>query len=410
MNYLFVHQNFPGQYYHLIRHLLRDRGNRIVFISEPNQNRIAGVQRVFYQAQRTESEQTHPNARDWDLAARRAETVAKTAANLSRLGFKPDVIIGHHGWGELLDLPDVFPGVPILGYFEFFYETAGQDVGYDPEFPVPIERFPRIRAMNVVNHLALDLGQHGQTPTRWQLTRYPSWAQSRIRLMPEGAQLDVCKPDPDAASRPFELNGFAVSSKQRLVTFVARNLEPYRGFHVFMRALPRLLRERPDVRVVIVGGDEVSYGAKLASGTWRELMQKELAGKYDESRVLFPGQVPYEAYLRLLQRSDAHVYLTYPFVASWSLREALACGCQIVGSDVEPVREFIDPGSNGLITPGLDPEAVAEAVDGALVDRRRAKRLRAGARAYAEQHLDMQAHLDALNAYVAEITGRPKPG
>ncbi len=173
-----------------------------------------------------------------------------------------------------------------------------------------------------------------------------------------------------------------------------------------MRALPRLLRERADLRVVMVGGDEVSYGARLANGTWREFMHRELAGKYDESRVLFAGQVPYAAYLALLQRSDAHVYLTYPFVASWSLREALACGCQVVGADVEPVAEFITHGENGLLVPGLDPEAVAEAVLGALADRRRAKRLRAGARRYAETHLAMQAHLAAYDATIAEITGR----
>jgi glycosyltransferase involved in cell wall biosynthesis len=410
VNYLFVHQNFPGQYYHLIRQLLRERGHRVVFISEPNSNRMIGVQRVFYQAPKGENEHTHPNARDWEGAARRAELVAQTAANLKRLGFAPDVIIGHHGWGELLNLPDVFPGVPILGYFEFYYDTAGQDVGYDAEFPVPAERFPRIRAMNVVNHQALGLNQHGQTPTRWQLTRYPDWAQTRIRLMPEGARLDVCRPDPEAATRPFDLNGFAVSPRQRLVTFVARNLEPYRGFHVMMRALPRLLREHPEVRVIMVGGDEVSYGAKLSQGTWRELMQKELEGKYDATRVLFPGQIPYEAYVQLLQRSDAHVYLSYPFVASWSLREALACGCQIVAANVEPVAEFIVDGQRGLLVPGLDPEAVAEAVDGALSDRRRARRLRAGARQFAETHLDMQTHLDAYMARIAEITGRaPSP-
>jgi len=406
VNYLFVHQNFPGQYYHLIRSLLRKKSNRLVFISEPNTNRLAGVQRVFYQAPKAEPEQTHPNARDWDAAARRAELVAKTAANLKRLGFLPDVIIGHHGWGELLDLPDVFPGVPILGYFEFYYDPAGQDVGYDPEFPVPSDRFPRIRAMNVVNHQALGLRQHGQTPTRWQLTRYPDWAQTRIRLMPEGARLDLCRPEPEAATRPYELNGFAVSPKQKLVSFVCRNLEPYRGFHIMMRALPRLLRERPEVRVIMVGGDDVSYGAKLSHGTWRELMQKELAGKYDESRVLFPGQVPYDAYVALLQRSDVHVYLTYPFVASWSLREAMACGCHIVAADVEPVSEFIADGQNGVLVPGLDPEAVAGAVAGALADKRRSKRLRAGARRFAETHLDMQTHLDAYMACIAEITGR----
>ncbi len=405
VNYLFVHQNFPGQYFHIIQHLLRDKRNQLVFISEPNANRIEGVRRVFYQAPKGE-DSAHPHARDWDSAARRAELVAQTAANLKRLGFIPDVIIGHHGWGELLDLCDVWPGVPMLGYYEFYYETDGQDVGYDPEFPVSPDRFARIRAMNIVNLMALAQGQHGQTPTRWQHTRYPEWARPRISLLPEGARLDVCRPDPSAARAPFELGGFAVTPREKLVTFVCRNLEPYRGFHVMMRALPRLLRERTDARVILVGGDDVSYGARLASGTWREFMQRELAGKYDTSRVLFAGQIPYASYVRLLQRSDAHVYLSYPFVASWSLREALACGCQVVGADVEPVAEFITHGENGLLVPGLDPDAVAEATIGALADRRRARRLREAARRYAETHLQMPAHLAAYDAIVAEMTGR----
>ncbi len=407
MNYLFVHQNFPGQYYHLIRHVLRDPSAQVVFISQPNSNRVDRVRRVYYQAPKAENEAAHPNARDWETAARRAEAVARTAANLKRLGFTPDIIIGHHGWGELLDLVDIWPNVPILGYFEFYYATDGQDVGYDPEFPVGPERFSRIRAMNIINHMALALNQHGQTPTQWQFTRYPDWARGRIRVLPEGARLDVCKPDPNAAKREFALSGFKVSPKERLVTFVCRNLEPYRGFHTMMRALPRVLGERSDTRVILVGGDDVSYGARLSHGTWREYMLRELAGKFDESRVLFAGQIPYGDYISLLQRSDVHAYLSYPFVASWSLREALACGCQIVAADVEPVAEFVTDDVNGTLVPGLDHERVAEALLQALEDRRRAARLRKAARAYAEATLDMQVHLSATEAYVREIAGMP---
>lgn len=409
MNYLFVHQNFPGQYYHLIRHLMRDPSAQIVFISQPNQNKIEGVRRVYYQAPKVNNEAAHPNARDWDTAARRAESVAKTAMNLKRLGFIPDIIVGHHGWGELLDLVDVWPGVPILGYFEFYYAPDGQDVGYDPEFPVGPERYARIRAMNIVNHMAVALHQHGQTPTHWQYTRYPEWARARIRILPEGARLDTCKPDQEAAKRDFELNGFKVSPNERLVTFVCRNLEPYRGFHTMMRALPRLLGERPDARVVMVGGDDVSYGARLSHGTWREYMLRELAGKFDESRVLFAGQVPYDKYVSLLQRSDVHTYLTYPFVASWSLREALACGCQIVGADVESVSEFITHDVNGTLVPGLDHERVAEALIEGLTDHRRAARLRKAARAYAEANLDMRVQLAGMSAAMHEIAGRDPP-
>lgn len=403
MNVLFVHQNFPGQYLHLVRHLVRDPDNKVVFVSETNANRIEGVHRAYYQPPKPDQESVHPMARDWDLASRRAELVQTTAGNLKRLGFTPDIVIGHHGWGELLNLCDVWPDVPILGYFEFYYDCAGQDVNYDPEFPVPPERFARIRAMNTINLMALSMNQHGQTPTRWQHTRYPVWAQARIGVLPEGVQLDKCKADPAVRKAPFELAGFRVEPGERLLTYVARNLEPYRGFHTAMRSLPRLLAERPDLKVVMVGGDDVSYGARLSSGNWRELLQRELAGKYDASRVLFPGQVSYSDYLRLLQRSDAHLYLSYPFVASWSLREALAVGCAIVASDVEPVREFIADDQTGVIVPGLDPDQVAGAVLALLDDAKRSRRLRKGARASAKRTLGMDDYLSRYDARIAEI-------
>jgi len=406
VRFLFVHQNFPGQYLHLIKHLLASGRHEIVFIAQPNANNIPGVRRVFYEGPKPAPDNIHPNVRDTEQAARRAESVAHVARTLKGLGFNPDIIIGHHGWGELLDLPDVWPGVPVLGYFEFYYRKDGQDVGFDPEFPVDPRLLSRVRSMNVVNLLALSLEQYGHTPTRWQLERYPEWARGNIKLLPEGALLDVCKPDPKAHARPLEIGDFKVGPKDKLVTYVARNLEPYRGFHTMMRSLPALLAARRDVKVVLVGGDDVSYGARLHNMTWREHFQKELAGRYDASRVLLPGQLPYDQYLRLLQRSDTHVYLSYPFVASWSLREAMAVGCAIVGADVDPVKEFITDGRTGLITSCLDPAALAERIQTLLEDGKLNATLRAGARRHAERHLDMKQHLAAFEARIREVTGR----
>ena len=404
MRYLFVHQNFPGQYLHIVRHLLKQDGNDVVFISQPNQNVMRGVRRVSYQLPMTDQDNVHPNVRDYELSARRAELVATMARNLKQLGFAPDIILGHHGWGELLNLADVWPGVPILGYFEFYYRLVGQDVGFDPEFPVAPDRFARIRALNLVNLHALSLEQHGQTPTEWQRSRYPAWAQEQIRLLPEGANLDLCRPDPAVRRAPFSIGDFHVAPHEKLVSYVSRNLEPYRGLHVMMRALPALLA-RTDVKVVMVGGDDVSYGSRLLDTTWREHFQAQLAGRYDASRVLLPGQVPYETYIRLLQRSDAHVYLTYPFVASWSLREALACGCAVVGADVQPVAEFVQHGRSGLLVPPLDPASLAQQVLDLFETPALDSRIRAGARRQAEQTLDMDDHIAAFEGRIAELTG-----
>lgn len=407
MKFLFVHQNFPGQYLHIINHLLTGGRHEIVFITQPSRTVIKGVRRVFYEAPKPPPAGLHPNVRDHEAAARRAESVAGVGQTLKALGFTPDIIIGHHGWGELLDLPGVWPDVPVLGYFEFYYRINGQDVGFDPEFPVDERLLSRISAMNTINLLALSLEQYGHTPTRWQLERYPPWARGRIKLLPEGALLDTCKPDPGARRRAAKFGALRVAPGERLVTYVARNLEPYRGFHTMMRALGPLMKARPDVKVVMVGGDDVSYGARLANSTWRAHYEREQAGKYDPARVLFPGQVPYDEYLRLLQRSDCHVYLSYPFVASWSLREAMAAGCAIVAADVEPVREFITDQRTGLLTSCLDPEALAGRIATVLEDAPLNQRLRAAARRHAERHLDMKQHVSAFEARIAEITGRP---
>ncbi len=405
MKYLFVHQNFPGQYLHVVRHLTASAKHDIVFLSEPNSNMIPGVRTVPYAKPPGAAAETHVAARELDAAVRRAEVVAHTAANLKQLGFEPDVIIGHHGWGELLNLCDIWPNAPLLGYLEFYYCIDGIDVGFDPEFPTHPGDFPRIRAKNAVNLLALNLGAHAQTPTKWQLSTYPSWARSLITLLPEGVNLDVCKPDAHVRRRNLTIGKTTIRPGEKLVTYVARDLEPYRGFHLMMRAVPHLLRARKDIRVVMVGGDGISYGVAPAEGTWRQHMLVELGDGIDPDRVLFPGRIDYQTYVAMLQRSDAHVYLSYPFVASWSLRELLAAGCAVVGSDTPPVREFVTHEQNGLLASFFDPKGLADTVLRVLEDAPLARRLRENARQFAERNLAMSDYIAAYEALIGRITG-----
>ena len=406
MKLLFVHQNFPGQFLHIVRHLVAMGGHEIVFISEPNQNFIEGVRKVPYRKPRGASHETHPAARELDLAVLRAEIVAGSANTLKQLGFVPDIIIGHAGWGELLNLPDVWPDAPIIAYMEFYYRTDGSDVTFDPEFPINPADFPRIRAKNAVNHLTLNLGSHGVTPTKWQLSTYPDWARERIDLLWEGVNLDFCSPDEKARHASLKIGDMTIRRGDKLVTYVSRDLEPYRGVHPMLRALPDLLRARKDLKVVMVGGDSVSYGAPApGGGSWRDHFLKEVGDQIDLSRVAFPGRVEYATYLALLRRSDAHVYLTYPFVASWSMREALAVGCAIVGSDTAPVREFITDGENGLLTSFFDPPALAAKVLEVLEDKALNRSIRDGARGYAERHLSMDAYLRAYSQRIEALSG-----
>ncbi len=408
MKYLFVHQNYPGQFLHLVRHLLAQREHDVVFICEPNLNSMPGVRRVTYKAPPRPGAPTHSDARDFSLAMARAEAVAKAGDQVKALGFKPDIIIGHHGWGELLTLPDVWPDVPLLGYHEFYYHLTNLDVGFDPEFKVDVSSFSSIRAKNAVNLIALTNPGTGQTPTQFQLDTYPDWARPNIHLLREGVSLDKCRPVPGKRV-DMTVAGIRVGAQERLVTYVARDLEPYRGFHVVMRALPAMLRSHKDARVIMVGGDEVSYGSRLAGRTWREHMLAELGLTFDRSRVHFPGKIDYESYLTMLQRSDAHVYLTYPFVASWSLREAMACGCAIVGSDTEPVREFIEHGKTGVLTPFFDPGALADRIGDLLEGGPEVKAMRINARRWAEKHLDMGEYLARYEELIAGLTGKPVP-
>ncbi|MBV8916019.1 MAG: glycosyltransferase family 4 protein [Acetobacteraceae bacterium] len=408
MRYLFVHQNFPGQFLHLVRHLVRSPEHEVVFITEENTNAIPGVRKVTYPPPPANTN-TFVDAVDFEAASMRAAIVAGVASNLKALGFRPDIIIGHHGWGELLNLGDVWPGVPLLGYYEFYYRTHGQDVGFDPEFPTSSEGLARVRNKNAVNLLALTNPGFGQTPTRFQHQTYPEWARPRMAVLPEGVDLAVCTPDPGARQRLYTLNGFEVLPGETLITYVARDLEPYRGFHVMMRALPAILRQRPDAKVIMVGGDGVSYGARIANMTWREFLLREVGTELDMSRIAFPGKIDYRAFIGLLQRSDAHVYLTYPFVASWSLREALACGCAIVASDTAPVHEFVADRVNGLLTPCLDPKRLADTVLLLLANPNAAAQLRANARAFAERNLSMDAYLQNYEKLIAWVIRQGAP-
>ncbi len=406
MKYLFVHQNFPGQYLHIVRHLAASKKHDLVFLSEPNANRVAGVRTVPYPKPDSAALEAHVGARELDGALRRADVVAHTAANLKQLGYEPDVIIGHHGWGELLSLVDIWPGVPLLGYLEFYYRTDGTDVDFDPEFPSHPADFPRIRAKNAVNLLALNLGQHAQTPTKWQLSTYPEWAHKQITLLPEGVNLDVTKPNPQARRRNLVIGGTTIKPSEKLVTYVSRDLEPYRGFHLMMRAIPHMLRARKDIRIVMVGADGVSYGIPAPEGTWRDKMLAELGSEIDLKRVLFPGRVDYQTYVALLQRSDAHVYLSYPFVASWSLREALASGCVLIGSDTPTVKEFVTHNHNGLLVSFFDPKGLADTVLRLLEDTSLALKLRESARKYAVKYLAMADYLAAYEALIDRLIHR----
>jgi len=281
---------------------------------------------------------------------------------LRRQGFTPDIMATHLGWGDSVYLKDVWPNTPLLGYCEFFYRLGEADVGFDPEFPSPPDSAYRLRTNNAVFLMGLDAMDWGHSPTHWQRSLHPPHYQDVISVAHEGVDTEKVKPRPDAGLSVPALSN-SLTRENRIVTYVARNLEPYRGFHSFMRAVPEIHRRDLRAHVVVVGGDGVSYGQPLPNGeTHRHRMMAEVGGQIDPARLHFLGSVPYDRFLAVLQVSSVHVYLTYPFVLSWSLLEAMATGCAIVGSATPPVEEVIVDGFNGLLVDFFSPPRIAETI------------------------------------------------
>jgi len=403
MKFLFVHQNFPGQYLHLVRHLAQHGGHEVVFITQRRNADLPGVRKVVYKPRRNVAPQVHHYLRDAESAVLNAQQVARVALDLRKAGFVPDVMLGHNGWGEIWYLKDIFPEAPLIGYFEFFYRMQGADIGFDPSDPVTPDTAPRLRTKNLGNLLALDTVDVGQCPTQWQQSGYPRRYHPMLNVIHEGIDTRAVQPDP-AARLLLKEKKLEIRAGDEVLTYVARNLEPYRGFPYFMRALPKILAARPQAQVLIVGGDEVSYGAKLPPGqTFRQKLLDELGDSLDLSRVHFLGKIPYPAFVKVLQVSRAHVYLTYPFVLSWSMLEAMSAGCLLIGSRTAPVEEVIHPGGNGLLVDFFSSDDIADRAIQALEDGRSFESLRRNARQTVIERYDLHtrclpAHLRLLNA------------
>jgi glycosyltransferase involved in cell wall biosynthesis len=355
----------------------------------------------------------HPFARRFELDCRRAEQIIYAANALKVGGFHPQLIYAHPGWGEALPLRVLYPQATICSYAEFYYAPRGTDVGFDREFPqYGLDGETRVVLRNAATLLALADADFAVSPTRWQQSVFPPEFQPKIRVVHDG--LDTQRLAPPATAPRVTVGARYFGPEDEIITFVSRNLEPYRGFHIFMRALPAILRARRNVHICILGGDQVSYGAAPATHeSWRAAMLEELGGRFDPGRVHFLGKVPHDTYLSLLALSRAHVYLTYPFVLSWSMLEAMAMECLVVGSDTPPVAEVIRHGENGLLVPFFDVDALAATIVDALSRQDELRPLRKAARETIRRDYDFKSvswpkHLELLRAIPAlrQVAGR----
>lgn len=373
MNILFIHQNFPGQFRHIAPEMVR-RGHfvKALMRGDGQSGDFQGVNISTYKISRSTSETVHPWVGDFETKIIRAESCFKAALNLKNDGFIPDVIMAHPGWGESLFVKDVWPSAKLGIYCEFFYSADTTDVGFDPEFPIENKHLDacRIKIKNINNLMHFDVADFGISPTKWQASTFPNKFQNKISVIHDGIDTQVVRPNPDSNITIKSNDGeLKISRGDQVVTFVNRNLEPYRGYHVFIRSLPKLLKKYPNLQILIIGGNDVSYGAKpdvqkFGRRSWRDIFAAEVKPQMTSSewkRIHFMGNVSYQIYLKVLQLSQAHVYLTYPFVLSWSLLEAMASACPIIASDTGPLRGIIEHEKNGLL---VDFFSVDELVGG----------------------------------------------
>lgn len=404
---LFAHNNFPAQF-GFVAEAATARGFRCAAIASPTGRAMPGVPVEQWTAGRSSSREIFREAIRAEADLIRAHAAADAALRLKRQGFEPDLIIGHPGWGETIYLREIFPKARQIIYAEYYYRTADGDVGFDPEFG-PARAPMELHAKNIGLALALSEADAIVAPTPFQASRLPDVFRQRTEILHEG--VDTARIRKNAAARWVTAGGRVLDGSRPVITFVSRKLEPLRGYHIFMRSLPRLLEEVPDAEILIIGEEaRAGYGAAAPGGrTWAEVILDEVRDRVDMSRIHFTGRIPYDRLIDALSLSWAHVYFTYPFVMSWSLLEAMACGCLIVGSDTAPVRDAIAGGDNGVLLDFFDQAGLSRTLIEACRWPRRFDLMRAAAQATINARYDRSREcLPGWMRLVERLTGKPQ--
>jgi glycosyltransferase involved in cell wall biosynthesis len=388
MRVLIVHQNFPGQFPHIADALVA-RGDEVVVIGCSTAKARPGIKLVKWIPQRGSTKGILDAAIRAEADLIRARAAAMAAVQLRKSGFVPDVIIGHPGWGETLHLKDVFPEARLILFGEFYYRQFGADVNFDREFETPsLDGAMRTNGKNATQGLAYMMADRIICPTPFQASTFPPIFQPLIKTLHEGIDLSRARANPNA--RLEFKSGLVLDRSTPIITFINRNFERLRGFHIFMRALPAFLDAVPDARIIAIGADGTGYGGQRADGkTWRDTLSAELGSRLDHKRVHFVGRVDHQKMIDILSMGAAHVYYTYPFTLSWSLVEAMACECLVLGSDTAPVRDAIEDGVNGRLLDFFDVDALTQAMIDAVRHPERYVAMRRRARETAFESFDL---------------------
>lgn len=377
MKILLLHPNFPAQFRH-VAIALAQQGHQVVFGTRREEGQLTGVIKAIYQPSREVKPETHHYLRTLEGAVLQGQSIYRLIEQLKQQQFVPDIVYGHSGWGPTLFIKDILPKAQLLCYFEWFYHSHGSDADFDPSEPLSADDRPRIRMKNTPMLTDLYSCDRGLSPTYWQRQQFPQEFHSKITVRHDGVDTNFFVPQSDAKLILPSIN-LDLSQASEIITYVARGMEPYRGFPQFMEAVSILQQRRPQCHVVVVGQDRVAYGKSLPEGqSYKQLMLSKFP--FDLERLHFTGLLPYNQYLQVLQASSVHIYLTRPFVLSWSMLEAMATGCVIVGSNTQPVTEIIKDGYNGLLVDFFDVKAIVNRVEEALNHRESLVSLKARAR------------------------------
>ncbi|MDD1437911.1 glycosyltransferase family 4 protein [Dolichospermum sp. ST_sed10] len=395
---LFLHPNFPAQFRHLATALAQNSNYQVVFGTSRQEGTIPGVFKAIYQPSRQATAPTHHYVRNLENAVITGQAVYRMTEQLKAQGFVPDIVYGHSGWGPTLFMKEIFPKAKLLCFFEWFYHAQGSDADFDPSEPLSIDDKCRSSVKNAPILIDLYGSDRGLAPTNWQRQQFPPEYHSKITVCHDGIDTNFFKPNPGAKLVLPRIH-LDLSHVEELVTYVGRGMEPYRGFPQFMEAVALIQQRRPHTHVVVVGEDRVAYGKNLPDGkTYKQLMLEKL--DLDLSRLHFTGRLPYDEYLQVLQASSAHIYLTRPFVLSWSMLEAMSTGCLLIASNTPPVLEVIKDGKNGLLVDFFSPQEIAQRVDEALDNSEDMISIRTKARKTIIQNYDLHTllpqHLDWL--------------
>jgi glycosyltransferase involved in cell wall biosynthesis len=378
MHILYVHQNFPAQFGHIAHHLVRKLGWKCSFISQTPPGNVNGIEKIQYKITGGATKANHFCTRTFENAVWHCDGVFK--ALHARKDLKPDLIVGHSGFGSTLFLRELYPNTPIVNFFEYYYRAhdpdSDMDFRKDLDWKVEPIKYLRSRCRNAMILLDLQNCEAAYTPTEFQKSRFPEEYLPKLQVIFDGVERAVYHGHEEtlrpALERraPRQIGGVKIPAKTRVVTYVSRGFESMRGFDIFMRSARLIAQRFPDVVFLIIGTDRIAYGGDESHIEGQKTFKEWVLSReeFDLSRFFFLGRVPPEELARILASTDLHIYLTVPFVLSWSMMDAMSCGAVVLASSTSPVKEMIRDGENGLLADFFNVEEFADKAVRALQD------------------------------------------